>query len=226
MGKRMVKDKGTLSGKVALITGGGSGVGAGVAERFVEEGAKVCITGRRREVLEAVVKKFPLGSASFCTGDVSNLDNVKRMVQSAMDLGGKVDVLVNNAAITGPTPVAEVDPNLWRRMIEINLIGPFLTMHAVIPHMIKTGGGSIINVGSVGGMRAVPMASAYCAAKAGLIHLTKQVACDYGSKGIRCNAVCPGWVRTDMAEHQLDIVAKMIGTDREKIPRAQRSAYL
>jgi meso-butanediol dehydrogenase / (S,S)-butanediol dehydrogenase / diacetyl reductase len=104
-------------------------------------------------------------------------------------------------------------------MIEINMVGPFQTMHAVIPHMIKIGGGSIINVGSVGGIRAVLMASAYCAAKAGLIHLTKQVACDYGSKGIRCNAVCLGWVRTDMTECEMDVLGEMMGTDREGAAR-------
>lgn len=211
----MARDKPILEGKVALITGGGTGIGSGVAERFVEEGAKVCITGRRKEPLDLLVGKFPPGSASFCVGDVTRMEDVRRMVQSAMDLGGRLDVLVNNAGITGPTPVAEVDPDIWRRTLETNLVGPFLTMHVAIPLMIHQGGGSIINIASVGGIRAIPMASAYCASKAGLIHLTKQVSSDYASKGIRCNAVCPGFVRTELVEHEMDVLAGMMGTDRE-----------
>ena len=92
-------------------------------------------------------------------------------------------------------------------------------MQAAIPPMIRTGGGSIINVGSVGVLRAIPMASAYCVAKAGLIHLTKQVACDYGSRGIRCNAVCPGWVRAEMTECEMDVLGEMMGTGREDAAR-------
>lgn len=204
-----------LEGKVALITGGGSGIGAAVAGRFVEEGAKVCITGRRKEPLEAMVKRFPAGSACFCEGDVTRIEDVKNMVRTAVSLGGTIDVLVNNAGITGPTPVREVDPDLWRRTIEINLIGPFLTMHVAIPMMIRQGGGSIINVASVGGIRAIPGASAYCASKVGLIHLTKQVSSDYASQGIRCNAVCPGFVRTAMVEHEMDVLAELLDTDRD-----------
>jgi NAD(P)-dependent dehydrogenase (short-subunit alcohol dehydrogenase family) len=211
----MVRRSLKLHGKVALITGGGTGIGAGVAERFVEEGAKVCITGRRQEPLHALAKRLPAGSVSFCTGDVTLIEDVKRMVQSATDLGGRLDVLVNNAGMTGPTPVAEVEPAIWRRTIETNLVGPFLTMHAAIPVMIRQGGGSIINVASVGGIRTIPMASAYCASKAGLIHLSKQVSSDYASKGIRCNAVCPGFVRTELVEREMDALAGMMGTDRE-----------
>ena len=211
----MTCNKGALSNKTALITGGGTGIGAGIAERFVKEGAKVCITGRRKELLETEVKKFPAGSASFCTGDVTDLDDVKRMVRTAIDLGGTLDILVNNAGITGPMPVAEVDPLVWRRTIETNLFGTFLTMHVAIPRMIEQGGGSIINVASVGGIRTIPMASAYCASKAGIIHLSKQVSTDYASKGIRCNAVCPGFVRTELIEHEMDILAGMKNTDRE-----------
>lgn len=211
----MCNDKTTLNGKVALITGGGTGIGAGVAQRFVEEGAKVCITGRRKDVLESLISKFPEGSASFCIGDVSNIDDVKKMVQTSIDLGGKIDILVNNAGITGPTPVAEVDPSVWRQTIETNLVGTFMTMHVAIPVMIKQGGGSIINVASVGGLRTIPAASAYCASKAGIIHLSKQVSSDYAAKGIRCNAVCPGFVRTAIVEHEMDILGSMMGTDRQ-----------
>jgi meso-butanediol dehydrogenase/(S,S)-butanediol dehydrogenase/diacetyl reductase len=216
----MIEGKHTLEGKVALVTGGGTGIGAGVAERFIKEGARVCITGRRKQPLEEMVRRFPKGSASFCAGDVTSLDDVKRMVQAAVDLGGSLDVLVNNAGITGPTPVAEVDPDVWRRTIETNLTGPFLTMHVAIPIMISQGGGSIINVASVGGIRTIPMASAYCASKAGLIHLSRQVSSDYASKGIRCNAVCPGFVRTEMVEHEMDILAGMMGTDRKGAAKA------
>jgi len=204
-----------LEGKVALITGGGSGIGAGVAERFVEEGARVCITGRREQPLEAVVGRLPDGSACFCAGDVTCVDDVKRMVRRTISLGGAIDELVNNAGITGPSPVAEVDPDLWRRTIEVNLVGPFLTMHEAIPVMIRQGGGSIINVASVGGIRAIPGASAYCASKAGLIHLTRQVSTDYASRGIRCNAVCPGFVRTAMVETEMGVLAELLDTDRE-----------
>ncbi|RJR41077.1 MAG: SDR family oxidoreductase [Desulfobacteraceae bacterium] len=211
----MIEAKRTLEGKVALITGGGTGIGKGIAERFVEEGAKICVTGRRVAILESLITRFPAGSACFCVGDVTSLGDVNRMIQAALDMGGRLDVLVNNAGITGPTPVAEVDPEVWRRTIETNLIGPFLTMHMAIPIMISQGGGSIINVASVGGIRTIPMASAYCASKAGLIHLSRQVSSDYGSKGIRCNAVCPGFVRTEMVEHEMDILAGMMGTDRE-----------
>lgn len=216
----MVKKNAALDGKTALITGGGTGIGAGVTRRFVQEGARVCVVGRRREPLEAMANEFQDGSVSFCVGDVSDINDVNRMVQAAIDLGGGVDVLVNNAGISGPTPVAEVDPALWRRTIEINLIGTFMTMHVAIPQMIKQGGGSIINVASVGGLRTIPMASAYCASKAAVIHLTKQVSSDYASKGIRCNAVCPGFVYTEMIEHEMDTLAGMMGTSRDDAVRA------
>jgi meso-butanediol dehydrogenase / (S,S)-butanediol dehydrogenase / diacetyl reductase len=206
---------GTLEGKTALITGGGTGIGAGIARRFVNEGAKVCITGRRQELLEFAVKKLPEGSSVYCVGDVTDVADVHRMVESALDLGGKIDVLVNNAGITGPMPVAEVDPIVWRRVIDINLFGTFLTMHVVLPVMIRQGSGSIINVASVGGIRTIPLASAYCASKAGIIHLSKQVSTDYACKGVRCNVVCPGWVRTEMTENEFDILAGILNTDRE-----------
>lgn len=210
----------TLSGKVVLITGGGAGIGAGVAERFVEEGARVCITGRRKPILEAFVAKLPRGSASYCVGDVSNIEDAKRMVEAAIGLGGRIDVLVNSAGITGPTPVAEVDPAVWRQMIDTNLQGTFMTMHVALPLMMRQGGGSIINVASVGGLRTIPAASAYCASKAAVIHLTKQVSSDYAGKGIRCNVVCPGFVLTDMVEHELDVLGSMLGTDREGVMAA------
>ena len=202
-----------LKGKVALVTGGGSGIGTAIAERFVADGAKVCITGRRKEMLEKVAKSLPSGTVVICQGDVSKEEDVKRMVDTTVKFGGRINVLVNNAAINHPAPITELDPEKWRAVIGVNLTGPFLLMKAVIPHMIKEGGGSIINISSLGGMRCLPSYPAYCSSKAGLIMLTQQAALEYGRANIRCNAVCPGGVKTDMSKKDFGQFGKMLGID-------------
>ena len=139
-----------LDGKVALITGGGTGIGAAIAERFVADGARICITGRRQEKLDEVAQSLPVGAAVTCAGDVREFEDAKRMVETALGFTGKLDVLVNNAAIDpGGTTVVDTDSELWHRVLETNLTGPFYLMKASIPHMIKQGGGSIINIGIV-----------------------------------------------------------------------------
>jgi NAD(P)-dependent dehydrogenase (short-subunit alcohol dehydrogenase family) len=204
-----------LSGKIALVTGGGTGIGAAIAERFVLEGAKVCITGRRREKLDDVLKALPTGAAVTCQGDVTDLGDVERMVSTALGLGGHLDVLVNNAGVISVGPVADLDLDGWRKTLEVNLTGAFLMIKAVIPSMIDSGGGSIINISSVGGIRCIPEGAAYCVSKAGLIMLSQQVALDYGGHNIRSNAVCPGWVRTPMSDQEMDDLAGDLGIDRE-----------
>lgn len=189
-----------LEGKVALITGGGTGIGAAIARRFAREGARVCITGRRREKLAEVASKFPPDRMTICQGDVSKEEDVKRMVKHTLAFGGKIDILVNNAGVSSVGALTDITLEDWHYVLNINLIGPFLTMKEVIPHMIKNRGGSIINIASVGGLRCLPARPAYCTSKAGLIMLAKQVALDYGKYGIRCNAVCPGGVITEMTE--------------------------
>jgi meso-butanediol dehydrogenase/(S,S)-butanediol dehydrogenase/diacetyl reductase len=202
-----------LQGKVALVTGGGTGIGTAIVERFIKEGAKVCITGRRKDVLDKVAKSLPKESITICQGDVSKDADVARMVETTVKFGGKFDVLVNNAAISIQGPVADLDPAVWRQVIGVNLTGPFLLMKASIPHMIKAGGGSIINISSVGGLRCLPGFPAYCTSKAGLIMLTQQAALDYGPHNIRCNAVCPGGVKTDMTEKDFGQFGKMLGME-------------
>lgn len=202
-----------IKGKVALVTGGGSGIGVAIAERFVADGAKVCITGRRKEMLEKVAQSLPAGTVTICSGDVSKEEDVERMVETAVKFGGKLDVLVNNAGTNHPAPVDKLDLKAWQEVIGINLTGPYLLMKAVIPHMLKSGGGSIINIASVGGMRCLPGMPAYCTSKAGLIMLTQQVALDYGRHNIRCNAVCPGGVKTDMTKKDFGQFGKMLGID-------------
>ncbi|RJR40780.1 MAG: SDR family oxidoreductase [Desulfobacteraceae bacterium] len=204
-----------MTGKIALITGGGTGIGAAIAERFVTEGAKVCVTGRRQEILDKFVHSLPTGTAVTCSGDVSKEEDATRMVSTAIHFGGKLDVLVNNAGIGAPGAVVDVDLGDWRKVMEVNLTGPFLLMKAAIPHMITNGGGSIINISSVGGMRCLPNRVAYCTSKAALIMLTKQAALDYGPYRIRCNAVCPGGVRTAMTEHDFGPVGKLLGMDSD-----------
>ena len=202
-----------LKGKVALVTGGGSGIGTAIAERFVADGAKVCITGRRKEMLEKVAKSLPSGSVVICQGDVSKEEDVKRMVDTTVKFGGKLDVLVNNAAINRSVPIVELDLKMWQEVMGVNLTGPFLLIKATIPHMLKGGGGSIINIASLGGMRCLPSHPVYCSSKAGLIMLSQQVALDYGRHNIRCNAVCPGGVKTEMTRKDFGQFGKMLNIE-------------
>jgi len=202
-----------LKGKVALITGGGTGLGAAIAKRFVADGAKVCITGRRQNMLDKVSRSLPAGSVVTYSGDVSKQEDVKRMVETALKFGGRLNVLVNNAGLSSRGSVADLDLEVWQKTIEVNLTGPFMLMKESIPHMVKGGGGSIINIASLAGIVCMPGGPAYCASKAGLIHLTKQVALDYGSSKVRCNVVCPGAFRTDMFERAIAPIAEKLGTD-------------
>ncbi len=202
-----------LDGKVALITGGGTGIGTAIAQRFVREGAKICISGRRQALLDSVVRSLPQGTAIACPGDVSNETDARRMVDTTVEFGGKLDVLVNNAGIDPGGTVVDLDPAVWRKVYDINVTGPFLLMKYSIPHMQKAGGGSVINVSSLGGLRCLPGMAAYCSSKAALIMLTQQAATDYGPSKIRCNAVCPGGTRTEMIENSLSPLAKSLGKD-------------
>lgn len=206
-----------LEGKTALITGGGTGIGAAITARFVAEGAKVCITGRRKGRLDQQAAAFPPGSVLACPGDVSSYDDIKRMVAATIEFGGGIDILVNNAASDVYGIITELDPKDWLRVMNVNLNAPFLLMREVLPHMMMKRAGSIINIASIGGIRCMAGSPAYGTAKAGLIHLSKAVALDYGPYGIRCNAVCPGATRTEMFEETLGKIAEAKGTDVESL---------
>ena len=209
-----------LQGKVALITGGGTGIGAAVAETFVGEGARVCIAGRRREELEKVAQRFSSNQVAVCAADVSRLEDVRRLVETAAAFGGKLDIVVNNAAMGVPANVVDMDVSLWQKVLDTNLTGPFLVLKNAIPHMIRAGGGSIINVASVGAIRGLPFAAAYCATKAGLLGLSRQVAIDYGPQKIRSNVVLPGAFRSEMFDRRLEETAGAAGISVEERLRA------
>jgi NAD(P)-dependent dehydrogenase (short-subunit alcohol dehydrogenase family) len=187
-----------LNGKVALVTGGGRGIGAAIAKRFIEDGAKVVISDIVKEWLDLFAKSLKTDGVATCTGDVTRLDDAKKMVDNTINFGGKIDILVNNAGIDPGGTIVDVDVDLWKKVLDVNLTGPFLCMKAAIPHMIEQGGGSIVNIASLAGIRCLPDMPAYCASKAGLIHLARQAALQYGPKNIRSNVVAPGATRGEM----------------------------
>ncbi len=208
-----------LKGKIAIVTGGGTGIGEAITRRFIACGARVCIAGRRKEILEEVAKSLPEGSVKICAGDVSDENAVERILKTALSFAGGLQVLVNNAAIDQDPPAGVVDMDVakWRRMLEVNLTGPFLMMKACIPQMIKAGGGSVVNISSLAGLRCNSEMPGFCATKAGLINLTQQAALDYGRYNVRCNVVCPGATKTDMFTENMEAFAKMVGTNVEDI---------
>ncbi|MBN2320044.1 MAG: SDR family oxidoreductase, partial [Acidobacteria bacterium] len=202
-----------LEGKVALITGGSRGIGAAIAKRFLDDGAKIVVSDILAEKLDETVKSFNSDRAAACAGDVTNFDDVKKMVAETVKFGGKIDVLVNNAGIDPPGSIVDIEIDLWKKILDVNLNGPFLCMKAAIPEMIKQGKGSIVNIASLAGVRCIPSMPAYCASKGGLIQLSRQAALDYGPKGIRSNVVAPGATKTDMLITAMEGLSKALNRD-------------
>ena len=202
-----------LDGKVALITGGARGIGAEIAKRFVDDGAKIVISDVRKDLLEGVAQGLKSGMVATCVGDVTNWADVQKMVAETVKFGGKIDVLVNNAGIDPGGSIVDIDIELWKKILDVNLNGPFLCMRAAIPSMIKQGGGSIVNIASLAGVRCLPSMPAYCASKGGLIQLALQAALEYGPQKIRSNVVCPGATRTEMLIHAMEGLTKAIKKD-------------
>ncbi|MFN8453116.1 MAG: SDR family oxidoreductase [Anaerolineae bacterium] len=189
-----------LKGKVAIITGAGSGIGRASALLFAREGAKVVVAdlvAAAGEETVAEIKKNE-GEAIFAQVDVSQAAQVEKMVRAAVETYGRLDVLFNNAGLTLPASVTDTTEETWTRSIEVNLKGVMLGCKYAIPEMQKVGGGSIINTASMLGLVASPRQAPYSAAKGGVVLLTKQVAIDYARDNIRCNCICPSEVDTPM----------------------------
>lgn len=202
-----------LAGQVALITGGGTGIGAAAARRLVAEGAAVVLCGRRREPLEAVAAE--LGDAALvAAGDAANTADVERMVNAAIDRYDRLDLVVANAGGHGLGTAGDTIDDDWQLAMRTNVTTAFVTVRTALPHL-RTRGGSVVVVSSLAGLFAGPAVAGYVTAKHALIGLTKSLARDYGRDGVRVNALCPGWVRTDMADEQMDVLAAQRDIDRE-----------
>jgi len=190
-----------LNGKVAIITGGGTGIGEATAKLFADQGAQVVITGRRKEVLESVAKAILAsgGKALTVSGSVTDEAHVQSAVDQAVRTFGKIDVLINNAA-TGvfDKQLHETTDQEWQDILDTNLTGVFRITRAVIPHMLGRGG-AIVNVSSVAGLVGIPKLAAYSSTKGALLALTRCLAIEYAKEKIRCNCVCPALVDTPMA---------------------------
>lgn len=189
-----------FEGKVALITGGTSGIGSKTAERFAEEGARVVITGRSQERGDQVVADIAAngGEAMFVQSDVRLAEDCRNAVNKTLERFGQIDVLFNNAGVFHPKTIPDCTEEEWDETIESSLRGAFLMSKYSLPSMIERGSGSIIHTSSGWGILGGDQAASYCAAKGGLIVMAKAMAIDHGPQGIRVNCVCPGDVLTPM----------------------------
>lgn len=193
----------TLEGKTAVITGAGSGMGKAMAILFAAEGAKVVVSDIKQDRVNATVQEITSkgGKAIGVITNVSMEEEVKKMIDTAIKMYGSLDILVNNAGVMDNfTPAADVTSELWNKVLGVNLNGPFYACRLAIQQMIKQGKGAIVNVSSIGGLNGARAGAAYTASKHGLIGLTKNIGFMYGTKGIRCNAIAPGGVNTNIME--------------------------
>ncbi len=202
-----------LKGRVALVTGGGVGIGRGIAMALAEQGVRVAVCGRRVEFLEQSVTHMRErgGEAMGVLADVTHRGDVERVVTAVTDAWGRIDILVNNAGVSGRTPMDDPDDARWLAILQVNLTGSYLCSKLVLPHMSGPAYGRIINMSSVLGRFGVPGYAAYCTAKHGILGFTKALALEVADRGITVNAICPTWVDTDMARQGIEETAAVLG---------------
>jgi 3-hydroxybutyrate dehydrogenase len=206
-----------LTGRTAIVTGAGSGIGAAIAAELAQAGAYVLVQDLLPDPAADVVERIHAdgGAAGMACGDVSNPDDVRTLVEGLLQSHDRIDILVNNAGVQHVAPLESFPLEQWTRLLGVLLTGPFLLTQAVLPSMRQQQWGRIINIASINSKRGDPGKVAYCSAKHGLIGLTRVAALETATDGITVNAICPGLVDTPFIQNQLDDLAAMHGLARE-----------
>lgn len=199
----------------ALVTGGGRGIGAAIARRLAADGFKVTVLGRRLDVVQALADENP-GHFQAVAADVADRGQVAQAFARAREGFGPITVLVNNAGQAESVPFVRMDDAVWQRMIAVNLTGTMVCTQAVLAEMIQAGQGRVINVASTAGQVGYAYVSAYCAAKHGVVGLTRSLALELATKGVTVNAVCPGYTETDIMRESIDRVVAKTGRSADE----------
>lgn len=209
---------GSLAGKHALVTGGGKGIGEAIACALLESGACVTIAGRNEEVLQATVRLLQSkGKINYVLLDVADASSVQQAFEHATVRFGRIDILINNAGQAASAPFQKTDDKLWQQMLNVNLTGTFHCTQQVLPAMLQVGWGRIVNIVSTAGLTGYAYVSAYCAAKHGVIGLTRALALEVATKGVTVNAVCPGYTETDMVRDAVVNIVNKTGRSQEEV---------